>query len=127
MGYSKNINDLKLGNKNNYKISTGDIASFDKDGFYFIIGRKKRFIKILGKRINLDEVETIIEKKGYEAQCKINDESLIIYLTNKNININNLIKHIANELGINGSLIKIKFTKEIKRNRFGKKIHQNLS
>ena len=36
----------------------------------FLSLEKKRFIKILGKRINLDEVETIIEKKGYEAQCK---------------------------------------------------------
>ncbi len=123
MGYAENIQDLKLGNLNNYRICTGDIATFDKDGYYFIIGRKKRFIKILGKRINLDEIETIIEKKGYEAQCELYDESLLINLTSKKGNIENLIKNIANDLEINRSLIKIRFVKKIKRNKFGKKVH----
>jgi len=123
MGYAKKIQDLKLGNKNNYRILTGDIATFDKDGFYFIIGRKKRFIKILGKRINLDEVETIIEKKGYESQCKLNDDYLLINICSKKVNMNSLIKKIAHELEINSSLVKIKYIKKIKRNKFGKKIH----
>ena len=125
MGYAKKIQDLKLGNKNNYRILTGDIATFDKDGFYFIIGRKKRFIKILGKRINLDEVETIIEKKGYEAQCKLNDDYLLINICSKKVNMNSLIKKIAHELEINSSLVKIKYIKKIKRNKFGKKYIRN--
>ena len=123
MGYAKDVKDLKLGNINNYRIYTGDIASFDKDGYYFIVGRKKRFIKILGKRINLDEVEELIEKKGYEAQCKLQDEFLLINLTQKKRNVENLIKGVANDLEINSSLVKIRFIKKIKRNNFGKKIH----
>ena len=91
--------------------------------FILSLEEKKRFIKILGKRINLDEVETIIEKKGYEAQCKLNDDYLLINICSKKVNMNSLIKKIAHELEINSSLVKIKYIKKIKRNKFGKKIH----
>ena len=39
------------------------ISIKDKDGFYFITGRMKRFIKILGNRVNLDELESFFKNK----------------------------------------------------------------
>ncbi|MBD2143840.1 MAG: AMP-binding protein [Sphaerospermopsis kisseleviana] len=41
-------------------LNTGDIARMDESGFYYIVGRSKRFIKLLGERINLDEIEHIL-------------------------------------------------------------------
>ena len=59
MGYSNDYRDLIFGNLNNYRLKTGDVGYFDKDGFYFITGRKNRYVKIYGLRINLDELEKI--------------------------------------------------------------------
>ena len=54
MGYSTSYNDLSYPDQWNGKIATGDIAKVDSNGFYFIMGRLKRFCKISGVRIDLD-------------------------------------------------------------------------
>ena len=49
MGYAFDRSDLEKKNENNGLLKTGDIAKIDKDGFYFITGRKKRILKLLLK------------------------------------------------------------------------------
>lgn len=41
-------------------LKTGDIATLDSEGDYQIIGRTKRIIKVLGKRISLDDIEAYL-------------------------------------------------------------------
>ena len=65
-----NVEDLSLGDTNNGVLKTGDIAYKDKDDFYFLKGRKDRFIKIFGIRVNLIEVEQLIFHYGLENICK---------------------------------------------------------
>ena len=62
-------------------LKTGDIARRDKEGDYFIVGRKKRFVKLLGFRINLDEVEKIMEAAGFDAKVTGTDQMLYIALS----------------------------------------------
>ena len=60
LGYAYEFEDLNKGDEWNGKLYTGDIAEYDEDGYLYIVGRKTRFIKIHGKRINLDDIEKLM-------------------------------------------------------------------
>ena len=77
MGYAKNLKDLSLPDKSNGLLETGDLAYVDNDGFYFLIGRKDRYVKIFGIRINLSEMENILFKKGIFTIMKKSQENKI--------------------------------------------------
>lgn len=77
MGYSETLRDLSLPDLNKGKLKTGDLAYADKDGFYYIEGRKNRYIKIYGIRVNLSELETILSNKGIDAIMRESGENKI--------------------------------------------------
>ena len=59
---------------------------------------EKRFIKLFGNRVNLDEVENILKNEGIECACNGSDDKLKIYITSESVNINNLTKNISKKL-----------------------------
>lgn len=61
LGYAETLSDLSKGDELNGVLFTGDLGYKDEDGFFYVTGRMKRFIKIFGLRINLDEVQKMIE------------------------------------------------------------------
>lgn len=67
MGYVENRDDLLCSSAISAHLSgllhTEDIGKMDEDGFLYITGRKKRFIKANGIRISLDEMERQIEEE----------------------------------------------------------------
>jgi acyl-CoA synthetase (AMP-forming)/AMP-acid ligase II len=52
---------VDIDGKNYYK--TGDLGRMDEDGFLFITGRLKRFIKIAGEMISLPAIEGVLLRK----------------------------------------------------------------
>ncbi len=77
MGYATTSADLSLGDTQGGRLKTGDIGRLDEDGFAFISGRAKRFSKLFGHRINLDEVETLLRSYGPTAIVGGDDRLLI--------------------------------------------------
>ena len=95
LGYGYSLKDLFLGDVNKKKLFTGDLAYRDKAGFYYIVGRKNRISKIFGIRIDLDEIEKRLEKRGFKVRCLTDDKYLKIVLKNRNnIKAENKIKKI---------------------------------
>jgi acyl-CoA synthetase (AMP-forming)/AMP-acid ligase II len=64
LGYAENRDDLAKGDELKGRLRTGDLARKDEDGYYYIVGRLKRFLKVYGKRVSLDEIEGLIGQYG---------------------------------------------------------------
>jgi long-chain acyl-CoA synthetase len=78
MGYAERPEDLALGDVAGGVLATGDLAQFDEDGFFYVIGRIKRFLKIFGNRISLDEVEAFATTTGICAVATGKDDLLLL-------------------------------------------------
>lgn len=85
LGYAVNAEELEKGDEFGGVLLTGDMARYDKDGCYYIVGRKKRFLKMYGNRVNLDETERLIAAAFPETDCACTgvDDHMMIYVTNE--------------------------------------------
>jgi len=125
LGYAENELDLTKSNENNGILHTGDLAYFDSFGFYFITGRIKRFIKIFGNRVNLDEIENLLCEREIEAVCTGKDNYLQVCIL-KVEDKDSTIEFLTKTLGIHISIINIKVIDSIPKNSAGKTIYTNL-
>ena len=126
LGYAQCREDLLLGDERNGVLFTGDLARMDEDGFFYIMGRKKRFLKLTGLRIGLDECESIIRNEyGIECACTGDDSRLMIYITG-DLDADEVRDFIAKKLSLNISMINVTGTDKIPRNEAGKILYSEL-
>jgi len=80
LGYAVERQDLANGDEMHGVLRTGDLARVDDEGFHFITGRAKRFLKISGNRVNLDEVEAMLSTElGQQIACSGSDDDLVVF------------------------------------------------
>ena len=124
LGYAYAVEDLTKGNENNGVMHTGDLAHRDADGCYYIVGRLKRFLKIFGLRIGLDEVENLIKAEyDVDCYCKGTDEKLIVLVTKESI-VQELPEFIEQKTRLFHKNIEVQVVDAILRNEAGKVINQ---
>lgn len=80
LGYAELRADLAKGDENYGELHTGDIAKFDEDGFFYITGRMKRFVKIWGNRTNLDAIEQLVKVITPNCACGGVDDLITIFV-----------------------------------------------
>lgn len=127
LGYANSGFDLIKADNFKGKLFTGDIGIFDNDHFYYILGRKNRFIKIFGNRVNLDHLEELIKlKSNYtELACIGNENNIKIYIDDKNRC--EQIKNIAISITkFNQIVFSIYVIDGIPRNKSGKVLYNEL-
>lgn len=120
LGYARDYKDLDRGDELNGILNTGDIADTDDEGYYYIKGRKKRFIKLFGLRLNLDDIEKQLEKVLQTfVGCVGTDEKMIVVTDNPEIkeNIENLIQSLYK---LHKSSFRVKIIEEFPRLANGK-------
>jgi acyl-CoA synthetase (AMP-forming)/AMP-acid ligase II len=82
LGYAESRADLERGDDLQGVLRTGDIGRRDAEGFYFLTGRLKRFIKLSGARVNLDDVEKmLVNEFDTPLACVGTDDRLTVVLT----------------------------------------------
>lgn len=128
LGYAESREDLSKGDEREGVLVTGDMAKFDEDGFFYIVGRKKRFLKLFGKRVNLDEVDRIIKSQFPDVDVATTgeDDHMIIYLDDDIVS-DEIRKYIGNKLQINLTAITSRFIETIPRSDSGKILYKMLN
>ncbi|WP_126428708.1 AMP-binding protein [Brevibacillus marinus] len=81
LGYAYNREDLAKGDELRGVLRTGDLAEVDEEGYYTIVGRLKRFAKLFGLRVNLDDIEKMLEQSfSLPIACVGDDEQMHIFV-----------------------------------------------
>ena len=124
MGYATKLEDLALEDELDGLLHTGDIAQKDDDGFYYITGRLKRFIKIHGNRIGLDEIEQYLKSKGYDVLCTGIDNKLM--LVSRDNTIDDIKADIVAKYSFHHSVVKVKFVNDFPVTSAGKIKYQDI-
>lgn len=125
LGYAENIKDLQKGDENKGILYTGDLGFKDKDNFFFIKGRKKRFVKMYGYRISLDDLELGLKDFGFDCVCIGNDQKIKIFFTCKKKE-NKIKEVIKNNFKIQPSNLLFEYIKKIPIGSNGKILYKNL-
>jgi long-chain acyl-CoA synthetase len=125
MGYAECAEGLIKGDENKGVLITGDLAKRDDDGFYYIVGRKKRFIKIFGNRVNLDETERLLKNIIPDCACMGEDDKMQIFISDK-ARIEEVRNFISMKIGIHHSAFSVKVVNFIPKNTSGKTIYSEL-
>ena len=123
LNYSEGYKDLIKKHYPKKKLLTGDIGYFDNDGYFYIVGRKKRIIKLFGQRINLDLLDTHLNKK-FKCYCMDYQDKLFIYTESKNSEMK-IYDHLKKIISINKNFIQIKYVEVFDKNENGKVIMKN--
>lgn len=131
LGYAQRGEDLLVGDERNGRLVTGDMAKMDTDGYYYIVGRKKRFLKIFGNRVNLDETERLIKTafEGIECACSGCDDKMSIYVVKDSCDpekLDEIKKYISVKTGLNTSAFRVVWISEIPKNDAGKILYIKL-
>ena len=127
LGYAECGADLAKGDERNGVLETGDMAQFDEDGYYYIVGRKKRFLKIYGNRVNLDEVDRLIKGKfGIEAATAGKDDHMYIFVTDASL-ANAVRDFVIEKTKLNPAAFKTIVIDEIPKNDSGKTLYKELT
>lgn len=127
LGYAEKGEDLILGDERHGRLETGDMAQFDNDGFYYIVGRKKRFLKIYGNRVNLDEIDRLI-KGDFEIEVASSgvDDHMYIFVTD-DIIADSVRDFVIAKTKLNPAAFKVIVIDEIPKNDSGKTLYKELT
>ncbi len=125
MGYAECIEDLASGDENNGVLHTGDVARFDNDGYFYITGRMKRFVKVWGNRCNLDATEQLVKAITTSCACVGVDDKITIFVTEDGLE-DKIKNYLSEKTGLNPRAFDIRVIESIPTLASGKLDYQYL-
>ncbi len=112
---------------------TGDGSRFNKDGYYFVMGRLDDVLKVSGHRLGTAEIESSLVKHPAVAECavvgfphEIKGESIYCFVTlkmgvEKSDELKNELRtHVRNDVGPIATPEKIQWADALPKTRSGK-------
>ena len=127
LGYAECGADLIKGDERHGRLETGDMAQVDEEGYYYIVGRKKRFLKIYGNRVNLDEIDRLIKGEfDIEVASSGVDDHMYIFVTDHKI-ADTVRDFVIDKTKLNPAAFKTVVISEIPKNDAGKTLYKELT
>ncbi len=77
LGYARSPADLAAG-RTVTELRTGDLARKHPAGVYEVVGRRGRFVKIVGLRVDLGQVERLLADLGVRAASAGTDDGVVV-------------------------------------------------
>jgi acyl-coenzyme A synthetase/AMP-(fatty) acid ligase len=125
LGYAECRADLAKGDENHDVLHTGDVARRDADGYYYITGRMKRFVKVWGNRCNLDATEQIVKSITTICACVGVDDKITIFVTQPGLE-DAIVKLLVEKTGFNNRAFSVKVIDAIPVKSSGKLDYQTM-
>lgn len=119
-GYATCREDLTKGDEMHGRLDTGDVGYADADGFLYLTGRTKRFAKIAGLRLGLDQMEKEFVSAATVACIDGGDKILVYYDDAAETILKERVRAIAIEYKIPSTSFALKRVAAIPRTPGGK-------
>ena len=123
LGYAESPADLALGDVQGGVLRTGDLGTVDQDGFFRVVGRLKRFAKLFGRRVSLEDVERELES-AFPVVAIATDagDRLGVHVAgDAAVRDEALVAHLGRFLAVPPSAIVVRRLAELPRTPTGKK------
>lgn len=126
LGYAEGPSDLCLG-RTIEALHTGDIARQNSNGLFEVIGRRSRFAKLFGLRIDLQQVETDLGAEGVRACCVEANDELVVAVEGGAHHADDLQRLVARHCGLPVCAARICPFEQLPRLENGKPDYQALA
>jgi len=125
LGYAETSQDLFKSDEWNGVLHTGDLAKMDESGYVYVVGRKKRFIKLFGRRVSFDHVESHLSSLGVVAACGSGDDVLKVYVEGVENSVD-VVREVASFVGVHPTGIEVILVENLPRTDSGKVEYSRL-
>lgn len=118
LGYAEGPDDLRLGDTLDGELHTGDLARRTDDGLYEVVGRRSRFAKVFGLRIDLQHVESTLEQRGLTACCTGGIDELVVVAEDGDVDV--VRRTAAQASGLPSAAVRVCLVDQLPRTSTGK-------
>lgn len=126
MGYAESAADLALGDVQHGLLRTGDLGTVDEDGFFTVVGRLKRFAKLFGRRVSLEDVERELEATFpvRAMATEAGDRLGVALAVDGGVRDDEMVAHLARFLAVPPATIVLRRVADLPLTAAGKKDYQ---
>ena len=128
MGYAESPADLGLGDRQGGRLRTGDLGRTDEDGYFFLTGRLRRFAKLFGRRVGLEDVEREVEAEfPVRAAATDGGDRMILHVEPIGaVDAAKIAGHVSRRLGVPPAAVVVRTLATLPRTVAGKKDYRAL-